>query len=744
MTAILAGVSRRRLTAVVVALVVLASGTASVLGLGLLAASDAPFDHAFAQQSGAHAVAAFDPSKVPATGLAMRGASGPFPQATVRPTIDGFRLSPMTVVGRADPLGPVDKVSVDEGRWVRGPGEIVLNREFAGPRLAGATLTVDGRPLRVVGVAYSVSRTADAWVSPQDLPHPQSLQMLYRFAQAATEDQVRAGMIAVTRGLPTGALIGSRSYLSVRLSANGAIAPIVPFLVAFAVLGVVMSVLIVVNVVSGSVVAGYFRIGMLKSLGFTPGQVVAAHVVQVLLPAALGVTLGALLGNLLSVPLLEDAAQVYGTGALTVAPWIDVVVPAGLLTLVALAALVPALRAGRLSAIEAITTGRAPRAEHGRAAQRLLGGLRLPRAVTLGLARPFARPARAATMLAAVLFGATTITFALGLGSSLYLIEDALLHDRSAPLEVAMMRGPDAVPYDGSLLKTIKDQPGTAHVVGIDRRDVTIPGLSGSLPMTVFDGDVSWTGRQLISGRWFRTPDEVVVPTGLLNSMALSVGDSTALEQDGARRTVHIVGEIFETDDAGLQVFALDPAATATRYEVALTPGTDLETYRNTLQTALQGRPIDVSLNDENGRRLFSILLGMISTLTVLLAVVAGLGVFNAVVLDTRERVHDLGVLKAIGMEPRQTIAMVIAGVAGLGLLAGLVALPAGLALHRWILPVMAAAAGTGLPPGDLDVYTWDRLTILAASGLTIAILGALIPATWAARTHPAPALRTE
>jgi putative ABC transport system permease protein len=36
-------------------------------------------------------------------------------------------------------------------------------------------------------------------------------------------------------------------------------------------------------------------------------------------------------------------------------------------------------------------------------------------------------------------------------------------------------------------------------------------------------------------------------------------------------------------------------------------------------------------------------MLGLIGTLTLLLAVVAGLGVLNTVVLNTRERVHDLG-----------------------------------------------------------------------------------------------------
>jgi hypothetical protein len=46
----------------------------------------------------------------------------------------------------------------------------------------------------------------------------------------------------------------------------------------------------------------------------------------------------------------------------------------------------------------------------------------------------------------------------------------------------------------------------------------------------------------------------------------------------------------------------------------------------------------------------------MAALLTLMLVSVAGLGVLNFVVLDTRERVHDLRVCKALGMSPRQTV----------------------------------------------------------------------------------------
>ena len=117
--------------------------------------------------------------------------------------------------------------------------------------------------------------------------------------------------------LPAGAIAGTQSYLAVKAQEVGNIAPFVPFLVAFGVIGIVMSVLIVANVVSGAVVAGYSRIGILKSIGFTPGQVAAAYMGQVSVPAAAGCLAGVVLGVVTAWrPLLAKTATAYGVGSL--------------------------------------------------------------------------------------------------------------------------------------------------------------------------------------------------------------------------------------------------------------------------------------------------------------------------------------------------------------------------------------------------------------------------------------------
>jgi ABC transporter len=79
----------------------------------------------------------------------------------------------------------------------------------------------------------------------------------------------------------------------------------------------------------------------------------------------------------------------------------------------------------------------------------------------------------------------------------------------------------------------------------------------------------------------------------------------------------------------------------------------------------------------------------LIGLLTLMIAVVAALGVLNTVLLGTRERVHDLGVFKAVGMTPRQLTGMIVCWVAGPALAAAVIAVPAATAPHtqrctRW------------------------------------------------------------
>ncbi|HEX6522139.1 MAG TPA: FtsX-like permease family protein [Streptosporangiaceae bacterium] len=784
------GLTRRKVQTLVIGLVLLVSTGACVLALGLVVDSSAPFDKAFAAQHGADVVATVDravatPGQLAATARLpeVTAAAGPYPEAMISPQVGGpgqltASLPPMTVAGRGGPGGPLDDVVIQQGRWAQRPGELVLSSD-SGPGVPlGTQIIVSGVPgtprLTVVGFASSINHSADGWVVPSQVAAlrapraPATTQMLYRFASAGSAAALRTDVGRLSAALPSGAVTGTQSYLTVKAQETSGIAPIVPFVVAFGIIGLTMSALIVINVVSGAVVAGYRRIGILKSIGFTPAQVVGSYAGLIAVPAVAGCIGGVLLGNALSVPLLSSTATVYGVGALAVPVWVDLLVPCAMCCLAGIAALLPSLRAGRLSAVQAIATGRAPAAGRGYAAHRLLGRLPLPRPVTIGLAAPFARPARAAVTLAAVGLGALAVTFAVGLCSSLNMVANGLSHADTEPVQVTLTGsggqgkhlGP-AGPGDGqqpppsaqqaAVEAALRAQPGTLHYAAQADQEVSVTGLSGQVRMIAFRGNASWTGYDMISGHWYSGPGQVDVPTNFLTVTGKAVGDTVTLNVSGAQVTARIVGEVFDTDNRGLVMLtdwrtlaAADRGLTPDTYDIALRPGTSPQAYVLALGSTLgpNASSIDPSINSRDS--FFLTLIGLIGTLTLLLAIVAGLGVLNTVVLHTRERVHDLGIFKAIGMTPRQTNAMVVCWVAGTGLVAGLLAVPAGMAVHRYVLPVMAHAAGTGIPASYLTVYRAWELAVLALAGLVIAATGAMLPATWAARARTAAALHAE
>ena len=660
------GLGGRRLQAIIIGLVVLVATAASTLALGMLVDAHSPFDHAFASQRGADVAVTVDTSAASAAQLAnaahVRGVTavaGPFASASVTaqmsiPGADGTIGVPLTLVGRAAPGGSVDDLTLQQGHWPTSDNQVVLSVNAGGPAQVGSTITVGSQKLTVVGIANSVTNTADGWVLPAELnalaktsggsggAAAGQAELLYRFASSATSGDIAADIGAVTAALPKGAVLGTVSYLAVRQSEQSNVAPWVPFIIAFGVIALVISVLIVVNVVGGAVVAGTTRIGVLKSIGFTPAQVVGCYVLLVAVPAVIGALAGVVCGNLLAAPLYRQNAQVYQVGVLGVPFWVDVAVPLTVLVLTVAAAVGPASRAGAMSAVQAIATGRAPRPRHGFLAQRALARLtRVPRPVTLGLATPAARPGRTLVTVVAVLFGAAAVTFGVGLAASLNRVYSDLSDGSRLPVQV------NAVPPGGpadqggqgggkpsttaprvsgkppagkkitivgqqqltaaqrhAIVTAIDAQPGTLHYLTELDDNLNLPGLTNSsngVSVTAYGGgDPAWSGLQLIKGRWYsQSPGvrEVDVNTLFLTDTSLAVGDTYTMISDGQKVTAKIVGEVFAAGNDVNMVMspatlaAIDPAVSGTgSYRVSLKPGVSADSYASSLGAALGDR----------------------------------------------------------------------------------------------------------------------------------------------------------
>jgi putative ABC transport system permease protein len=354
--------------------------------------------------------------------------------------------------------------------------------------------------------------------------------------------------------------------------------------------------------------------------------------------------------------------------------------------------------------------------------------------------------------LGALVVGVLAVTFAVGVDASLLRVKEDLDRTLASPVR-AEVPAADAAEA-ARISAAITADPDTGHVVAEGIDDVEVPRL-GAVPFVGYDGDASWVGYALIQGRWFGGPGEAVAPTAVFTQAGLHLGDIVTVTRDGRTLDLRLVGEIFDTGgrDAGNLVLrgawsdlkTLAPAALPSLWETQPRAGIDARSYRTSLTDALN-QTVWFSLeNDSSSDASFVLFLTVVGFLGVVLVVTSLAGVFNTVLLETRQRSRELAILKAIGLTPRQVIALIVASVAPVAIVAGIVGVPLGLAAQRAVLTTMGqVAAATAIPESVYDVFPGATLVGLGLAGLVIGVIGAALPAQRVALAPIAPVLAAE
>jgi len=79
-----------------------------------------------------------------------------------------------------------------------------------------------------------------------------------------------------------------------------------------------------------------------------------------------------------------------------------------------------------------------------------------------------------------------------------------------------------------------------------------------------------------------------------------------------------------------------------------------------------------------------------------------------------------------------------------LGLIAGVIGVPAGVLLHRLVIQAVGQVIGNDMPPEAFDVFNPLLLPWLGLAGLLVAMVGGALPAYWAGRLPTVAVLQTE
>ncbi|EFV92450.1 ABC lipoprotein transporter, permease component [Dietzia cinnamea P4] len=367
----------------------------------------------------------------------------------------------------------------------------------------------------------------------------------------------------------------------------------------------------------------------------------------------------------------------------------------------------------------------------------------------------------------AVVLGTAFVTGSLVFTSTLKSTFDGLLEqgtaDLSAMIEPEDPRGA-GVPFE--VAERVLDLPGV---------EAATPGVSGTVVLFNADGtpyqsggapseglawvdpehsvgDSSW----IVDGRAPAGDDEVVLPTTVLESAGLAIGDTAQVYTTGqGMLDVRIVGSYASDTDIGGYVgvgFSEERARAlftdgenASDVSVRAEPGVSQEQVRDTI--AAEFPDYTVSTGDEVRERLseqLSTILDFVNYFFVAFGLIALLVgtfiIYNTFSMLVAQRLRELALLRAIGASRRQLTRSVMAEAAVTGLVGSAIGVVAGFGLAQLIFLVLEAL-DLGIPSGALSLTPMSVITPLAL-GFVVTVFSAWAPARRAGRVAPVQGMR--
>jgi len=622
-----------------------------------------------------------------------------------------------------------------DGRWPtpNAPDEVVFDQAAAATaglrvgdrvdvRVAGrtATLTVVGTAVDLTDCFHPDCDPIRLLVDPAALarlaPDPARWDALVvgRLAEPADADGVAARLLD-TAGVDTTQTWGdTRDDLLIRDRLFGA------SLAAFGLVVLLAAGFVAAGTATARLLARRREIALLAAVGYTGRQLVAGLVGETLLLGAAGVLAGGVAGGLLAPYLQVGLADGLGRPGPRVAPALLLGSAAAVALILAAATLLPAWRAVRHPAVEALRD-HPPRTVTPARLARLVDRLPLDPAHRYGLGVVLARPGRSALTVGTLAVAVAALVVGAGFAVTL----TGLTADPARAGE----------PYDAVVVPTHGADP--AELAAALSTAPEVAGWYSRIDRPARLGDQTFLSRAvggdpgharfvIREGRALRAAGEAIVGYGLLRRLDLRIGDTVTVRAGDTPLTLTVVGWYLETEDAGELLLYRAEQLPGTPPDAFLVSGHPGGTPR-ALAAALRDRlgtsaTVRARETDPDDLRAFTTAMRLMTAL-VLAVGLAHLGA--AMLAGARERSRALGVLRAVGFTVRQSVIQSAAGGAALGLVAGLVGLPVGLLAHRVLADRVTVGLGVG--PGLAETPPAALLgAIVPVSVLAGAVVGAL------------------
>ena len=683
------------------------------------------------------------------------------PMATFHAFLEAPNGEKETVLVRDfDPQRKIARLLWVEGRAPKAhTAEIALDRNLAralGVRLGDKvklglgktprTFTVTGTFITSEFCAYPGCRPPRVYLAPGTLAAalqkahstPETWDVGVRIRHP---ERAEAVLRELRRALPPGTVEGY-TWLEVRRYAGFGQQMVSVFLLAFAVMALLVAGFLITNAVGGAIRAQTRQIGLLRAVGFTNGQLMEVYLGEYLLVGLVASLVGVVSGVPLAARLFARLAEQYAVGMLWPPLWVLPVALLALVAAVALAAAWPLRHITRLDTVTAIRRGMEP------PRRRPVRLLRLPFPVAYGLTGLLSTPLRSALTALGLAVGALAITVALSLVATVRVFEEDPIGMGLVPAaDVTVWVENGLTPDD--FLAALRAFPEVSSYACQTRIPVRVQGEDRDLYPRLVCGDVSLFANMLLEGRLPQTNDEAAAAYTIAHEHGWHVGDRVTLLAQGKTYAFRLVGIYRDTDNLG-QMFILPARAFTDRtpplFYVRLKPGTDPYAFLNALKARfgdrVDGKALkDAFKDDPSGQGVGHKLRTTVTALAVVLGLLTALGVLGSLSLSVAEERRTVGILKALGMTPGQVAAAVMSAAVALALVGYVVGTPLGAVAAKALFNALGGVVGLGPIPVPLD---GRGMALLLPGMVVMAALGAYLPARRAARLPVVEVLREE
>jgi ABC-type lipoprotein release transport system permease subunit len=326
---------------------------------------------------------------------------------------------------------------------------------------------------------------------------------------------------------------------------------------------------------------------------------------------------------------------------------------------------------------------------------------------------------------------------------------------------------------DAAIIQAALTQP---DVIAASRRIQTgglVSNSEGAYSLNIIgiepeaEAPVSLIAEHIVDGRFLEPTDEdsILIGQGLADALAMKIGDritmvGTDVHKQNRQRTMTVIG-IYDIGIPSMEKATLYISLTeaqilfnlpnqSTEVQITLKQVGKETTVVNALSSALPGYEVESwannypELGNAVGRK--NIVMDIFS---VIIVVIAGIGILNLLMMAIYERTREIGLLGAMGLKPGQIATTFILEGALIGFVGVFAGIVMGLAINLSLMQVgmdysqfagitdyMALISGKVYP--TLGV---SKLFMRALIMLIIAALAALLPAMIASRREPSEAL---